>query len=147
VHEGRPTHRVTRSGSPPQDRLELRSNRIQVPGQRFGVTGSDQFLHAGPRRTHGVSQGPRASSTGVIRSGSLEGGQPILDGGDPARPDSPTTSDLVKGARLPQLGDEHAGEPGNLFLGSREVGQPCPALTSPHQKRNCHGDCECDGCK
>jgi len=95
----------------------------------FGFAGSDQFLHVGPRRSHGVSQGPRASSTGVIRSGSLERGQPILDGGDPARPDSPTARDLVRGARLPQLGDEHAGEPGHLFLGSREVGQPCPAPT------------------
>ena len=53
---GRPADRVTRSGSLPTGRLELGSNRVQVPVRRVDGPGSDQFLNAGPRRSHGVAQ-------------------------------------------------------------------------------------------
>jgi hypothetical protein len=72
-----------------QSGVESGGNRVKVAQQGVGVPGRDQAAQAVARRSYGIAQCARPTAVGVIRGGGLERGQPILEGGDPARPDGP----------------------------------------------------------
>ena len=101
-----PRSRPATSGVRRQSGVEFGGNRVQVAPQGVGVPGGDQDAQPVARCSNGVAQRARPTPAGVICSGGLERGQPILEGGDPARPDGPAARGLIQRCRSPQIRDQ-----------------------------------------